>query len=138
MSEHWTRAYLGRCYDSAGIGPMFFNCWTFFGLVQRQQFGRELPEPPAAEKLAAIVRVFREGPDAFGWRKLEGGETRRDGDGVLLSHRNQPHHIGVYVATWNQGGVLHCLPGPGSVLQSLLHLELGAWNIVGVYRPREA
>lgn len=134
MSEHWTVPYIGLPYHPAGTGPQAFNCWHFFRHVQRNTFGRELPALPVPDGLAltAVMRTFRDRANVVGWDKVD--LPRRSGDAVLMGHRNHPHHIGVYVDDVGEGAVLHCVAGAGVVLPSLLHLELGGWQITGTYR----
>ena len=136
-SPHWTQAFLGLAYDPAGEGPQAFNCWSFFRHVQRQRFAREIPPVPLPASLMGALKLFRDRSDSFGWRRIERPEPPHDGDAALMSHRDRPHHIGVYVASVPGGAVLHCHEGPGVVLHSLFHLEIAAWNITGLYRPIE-
>lgn len=135
MSSHWSLPYIGLAYDIAGDGPDAFNCWSFFRHVERERFGRELPAVPGVDRLPTIVRAFRDRSDSFGWRRLANGEKRDDGDAVLMSHRDRPHHVGVWVDSVPACAVLHCTEGAGSVLHSPFHLDIAGWNIVGTYRP---
>lgn len=122
-------------YAVDGEGPEAFNCWAFFRHVERQRFAREIPAVPRPVGLVGTLKLFRDRPDAFGWHKVEKPMRPMDGDPVLMTHRDRPHHIGVYVASVPGGAVLHCLEGAGSVLHSLFHLEIAAWRITGIYRP---
>lgn len=136
-SSHWTLAYLGFGYAVAGEGPAEFNCWSFFRHVQRERFGREVPAVPLPSNLRGAAKLFRDRSDSFGWRCLGKGEAPIDGDAVLMTHRDRPHHIGIHVASVPGGAVLHCVEGAGSALPSLFHLEIAAWHVTGVYRPIE-
>jgi len=110
------------------------NCWAFFRLVERAEFGRDVPAVPDPTGLFGRMKAFRERPDAFGWRAVP-LDRARSGDPVLLTCRRHPHHIGVFVDDVAGGAVLHCYEGAGSVLHSLFHLEMGEWRITSIYRP---
>jgi len=132
-AEHWTTQFIGMAYDPAGAGPQAFNCWHFFRHVQGAGFGRDIPAMVLNAPLLVAMRQFRERPALLGWQRIDQPGAARDGDAVMLGHRAHPHHIGVFVA--DPPGVLHCVAGSGSVLNSLFHLELAGWRITGLYRP---
>jgi hypothetical protein len=133
--QHWTRAFIGFDYAAGADGPRTFDCWSFFRHVERQQFGREMPPMLLPVGLIAQYKAFRTQPGAFGCQRIEKPRKPVSGDAVLMSHKNRPHHIGVYVADVPGVAVLHCLEGRGSVLSTMFHLETFAWNITGIYRP---
>lgn len=135
MSAHWSLPYLGFAYDAQGEGPYAFNCWSFFRHVERIRFAREVPPLPMPANLMGAVKLFRDRSDSFGWQRIEKPRKPIDGDAVLMSHRDRPHHIGIYVASVPGEAVLHCVESVGSTLPSLFHLEIAAWNITGIYRP---
>lgn len=137
-SPHWTRPFIGFDYAAGADGPQAFDCWSFFRHVERQQFAREMPPMLLPQSLIAQYKAFRTQPDAFGCQRIEKPLKPVSGDAVLMSHRNRPHHIGVYVADLPGGAVLHCLEGRGSVLSTMFHLDAFAWLITGIYRPTTA
>jgi len=130
--DHWSTRYIGLGYDPEGEAPPAFNCWHFFRHVQRDHFGRDIPAIVLSVPLLQAMRQFKERPGLLGWRPVVLAEAV-DGDAVMMGHRAHPHHIGVFVD--GVPGVLHCSAGAGSVLNSLFHLEMAAWQITGVYRP---
>ena len=125
MKAHWTARYLGQPYVEGG-------CWHLFRQVQREQFDREVREVPAPEKLAEIVRAFRDRTDSFGWVKVA---RPVEGAAVLMSAAMHPHHVGTYVADVRGGSVLHAVKGVGVALPPLSHIEALRWRIVGYYVP---
>ncbi len=137
MSEHWTRPFIGYAYAADGVGPEAYNCWHFFRHVELRQFARDIPAVLVPQGLIAQLKAFRAHPDAFGWRKVVKPQKPASGDPVLMSHKDRPHHIGVYVADIAGGAVLHCIETRGSVLSTMFHLETFGWNITGIYRPAE-
>lgn len=137
-SPHWTRPFIGYGYAADGDGPDDYNCWHFFRLVERVRFGRDIPALLVPQGLVAQLKAFRDRPDAFGWQKIVKPAKPASGDPVLMSHRDRPHHIGVYVDDVQGGAVLHCVEGRGSVLSTLFVLDTFAWNITGIYRPADS
>ena len=142
MTDHWTLRFLDVAYERDGEGPRAFNCWTYFRHVQLEQFGRWIEAIDRPDGRIARLKLFRDRPDSFGWRKvaadLHGARLEaRSGDPVLMTCKTHPHHIGIWVDDVGGGSVLHCCEGAGAALQSPLHLEMGDWRITGVYRPIE-
>lgn len=124
-------------YAPDGEGPRAFNCWTYFRYVQLEQFGRWIEAIDRPDGRLARLKLFRDRPDSFGWRKVADRHQAQSGDPVLLTCKKHPHHIGIWVADVSGGSVLHCYEGAGATLQSPLHLELGDWWITGIYRAIE-
>ena len=137
MSAHWSLEFVGAAYAADGEGPGAFNCWAHFRHVERRRFNREIPPLPMPADLLGVVKLFRDRSDSFGWVRIEKPRKPMDGDAVLMSHRDRPHHIGIYVASVPGEAVLHCTEGVGSVLSSMFHLEVANWNIIGIYHPIE-
>ena len=131
-AQHWTQRFNGVPYGKGADGPAAYNCWHFFGWVQREQFGVEVPIVPQPDRLGAIARAFRDELGASGWEKVD---RPRTGDGVLMAHFQHPSHVGIYVDDVSNGSVLHCMEGQGSALHTLFHLEAARWRITGFYRP---
>ena len=128
MTRHWTEAYIGRPYVDGG-------CWLLFREVQAGQFGRSVDVPSIPDTPLRIMRAFESGSKSHRWVQVA---DRRDGDGILMSENEAPHHVGTYVAMPGGGRVLHSLKGQGSALHTFEHLKLVRFNIVGFYRPLEA
>lgn len=107
---HWAWAYLGLPWANGGLGPEAFSCWGLVRWIQREHFGRELPEIPVdADDRDAIVA----GMEAV----LRSGEWTRtlmpeEGAGVVLRVARDPLHVGVWVNA-DGGGVLHCVRHSG-------------------------
>ncbi len=45
-SVHWATHYIGLPWHAGARGPEAFDCWGLFLAIQRDHFGRELPEIP--------------------------------------------------------------------------------------------
>lgn len=120
--RHWSEDYLGRGYEESG------RCFGFFLAVQEERFGRRIPVEAIAEGFAAV----REQRRVVGWVKVD---QPRDGDAVMMAHRADPKHIGIWVSDVAGGSVLHCVRGAGSALHSAEALKIAEWRIISFYRP---
>lgn len=129
--RHWATEYIGLPWVAGGRGPTQFDCWGLFLAIQRERFGRVLPEIPLdADDLALLARAFRDHPERRRWERVA---LPAEGDAVLLRRSRHPVHVGVWLAA-DGGGVLHCVKGAGVVFQRLPELELHGWRIEGYYR----
>ena len=124
--SHWTERYLGQAYEPGG-------CLLLFLQVQRERFGRDIDPVAIPGELRERILAFCAAPEKAGWAKVP---KPIDGDAVLMSYHNRPHHIGVYVADVAHGSVLQSLEGSGVVLPSLSRHEASGWKVLGFYRPR--
>jgi hypothetical protein len=64
---HWAAEYIGLPWQADGDGPNSFHCWALVRHVEREQFGRNLPEIPNPDDLLAIARNFRDHPERRRW-----------------------------------------------------------------------
>ena len=127
----WESDYLGRAWRSGASGPEEFDCWGLVRTVQRDVFGRALPEVDVdALDVRAVVRAFVAHPERARWARVE---RPSEGDCVLMSHARHPSHVGVWLAC-NGGGVLHSLRGSGVVFSSLASLRRERWARIEFYR----
>lgn len=130
IETHWSERFLRFGYRRGATGPDLFDCWSFFRLVQREQFGRDVPFHPSPHGLRAIAAAMPDWAAEFGWRSTEAPET---GDAVFMSFWRHPTHVGVYVADLREASVLHC-PEGGAALHSLSSLEMARWKVRALYR----
>lgn len=125
-APHWTQRYLGMPYEPGG-------CLLLFVRVQRERFGRVIDPVSIPGALRDRILAFSAALEQVGWVKVA---TPIDGDAVLMSFHNRPHHIGVYVGDVARGSVLQSIEGSGVVLPSLASQEAGGWRVLGFYRPQ--
>lgn len=125
---HWSERFLGVGYARGADGPQEYDCWSFFRLVQREQFGRDVPFMPTPSSIGSIAKVMEPWAAEFGWRPID---APADGDAVFLACLRQPTHVGTWVA--DAKAVLHCQEG-GPALHSLFHLKAFAWRVCAFYR----
>lgn len=126
--RHWTEPFLDVGYERGGIGPKTYDCWTYFGWVQRERFGRSLSPYFTPPTLRGIARAMQTPPEEFGWHAVE---RPTEGDAVLMSHLRHATHIGIWT---DLGRVLHC-PEGGAVLHDAFHLKAAGWRLRGFFTP---
>ena len=100
---------IGLPWVAGARGPESYDCWGLFLAVQRDHFGRELPEIPVdALDLRAVLEAFIAHPERQRWQPVP-----------------QPEE---------GGGVLHAVRHAGVVFQTLAALDAHGWRIEGCYR----
>ncbi|WBU27595.1 hypothetical protein OOZ54_12910 [Rhodopseudomonas palustris] len=87
------------------------NCWTFTRLVQRELFGRELPDVavPMDYQDFWARREFARHPERAHWSEVKapnGIVTAGDGALVLMAKQRFPGHIGTWLKPEQR--VIHC------------------------------
>lgn len=102
------------------------NCWWFLRRVQRELFGRDLPEiPDGALDMTGRQRqeTLRAHPAFGAWRQVDGPS---DGAMALLS-KPTTFHCGVVIGSLD---ILHTDEPHGVVLDPILFLrEIKRWRI---------
>jgi hypothetical protein len=125
---------IGLPWVAGARGPEAYDCWGLFLAVQRQHFGRDLPEIPVdALNLRAVLDAFTAHPERQRWQSVSAAE---EGDAVLMRQSRYPVHIGVWMDI-DGGGVLHAVRHAGVVFQSLAALNAHGWRIEGHYRFKD-
>ena len=125
---------IGLPWIAGARGPAAYDCWGLFLAVQRDHFGRELPEIPVdALDLRAVLDAFTAHPERQRWQTVS---QPQEGDAVLMRQSRYPVHIGVWLDI-DGGGVLHAVRHAGVVFQTLPALEAHGWRIEGFYCFRD-
>lgn len=122
---------IGLPWVVGAAGPDAFDCWGLFVTVQRQCFGRELPQNSVdATNLRAVLDAFSGHPERQRWQPVSEAE---EGDAVLMRQSRYPVHIGVWLDI-DGGGVLHAVRHAGVVFQTLAALmpTAGASRVITV------
>ena len=124
---HWATQYIGKPWVSGARGPDAFDCWGLTRWVYAQHYGVELPAFVGvdANDHVAVRRLMREEelrqrsrwPD---WTQLA---EPTDGCAVLMGGLERLHHVGVYLALPEGGGVLHCKQPAGVTFQTVAELR---------------
>lgn len=128
--SHWCEVYLGRPWVRE-----LHDCWQFFRVVQREQFGVDVPnvEPFDSDSTLSCARALQTRSERGCWQPVA---LPREGDAVLLARSATPTHVGIWVEA-NNGAVLHCVQGAGVVLQGVDSLKRHGWGGILFFR-REA
>lgn len=113
-------------------GPGAFDCWSALVLTEAHLFGRdvELVRLRPGASRADIMRAFGGAATeaAFAqWRERGAGERPQHGDGVLMTHRAQPHHCGVWLDL-DGGAAAHMAEHAGFCVDDMQALRLGGYT----------
>lgn len=118
---------LGKPYKPGANGPNAYDCWGLVQVVQKELFGREMPDirtPPSDNNPRTMIAFIRSHPARKQWRKADGP---RHGRIVEMCRSNLPFHIGVYLDI-DRGGILHAAQGLGVVFDPLILLPVQGWH----------
>lgn len=130
-TAHWAAAYIGLPYAAEPAPPASFHCWALVRWVSGRHYARPLPAIPCPSLLRDQLRALRAEAEGGDWQKHD---RPADGDLVLMRSSRHPSHVGIWVATLDGGGVLHCLGGIGVVFQRVLDLRASGMTVEGYYR----
>lgn len=132
---HWAVRYLGAPWESGESGPHAYDCYGLVRAVYADQYGIDLPiiHADSLRPLSAR-RAMRDYPGYSDWRPVQ---SPVEGDVIQMGHAKHPHHVGVYLDV-DGGRVLHSVTGAGVLAQSLAALKTHGWNIITIYRRRDA
>jgi hypothetical protein len=117
------------------------NCWQFAVAVQRELFGRALPDIalPTDFSRRWVLDEFASHPERVRWEAVaEGpGGLVMAGDGalVLMAHARFPAHIGVWLAPEQR--IIHCDTNTGVACESPLALRQMGWKRLTFYEPKQ-
>lgn len=131
---HWAEKYHGKPYAPGAQGPAAYNCWGLARAIERDEFGRGMPQLAVeVDDLTprALIRLIREHPGRAGWVEVA---RPADGDLVAMGRLHDEAHIGVW-AELDGGAVIHAVAGMGVCKHSILHVRLMGYGLVRTYRP---
>lgn len=129
MDYAWVNDLIGR--EWIGSGPEKFDCWDLVRLVEKEQFGRDLPPVDIdAGNLRTVLKMIKHHPVRSQWIETD---ERADGNLVKFFRVTNPDHLGVWINA-DGGGVLHCCRGQGVVFDSLLALKAAGWGNIRFFR----
>ena len=131
-NPHWAVPLIGKPWEAGQQGPDAFDCWGLLVWVYQQQFKITLPHIVVAEgDLRSQVKAFKAHSEHAHWQRVE---TPKEGDALLLRQSRHPIHVGIWIDTEGEAGVLHALQGVGVVFQTLNSIKLSGWSVEGIYR----
>lgn len=129
IAPDWCRRFLKIPYLDRGRTRAGVDCYGLVMLVNREQFGREVPDyvyASSKDQVAVARTIERFLPRD--WRKVE---TPEPGDLVMLKILGRPWHCGIFVAP---GLMLHSI---GDAVSGIEHLDSVRCErrIVGFFHP---
>lgn len=117
------------------------TCWHVAGEVQRELFGRQLPDVaiPAAPSWRWMIDTIGRHPERSRWEPIATGPhgiiTAPDGALVAMGRADLEAHIGVWLAPERQ--VIHCDQRFGVLAQDMATLRASGWGRIQFYQPVE-
>ncbi|WP_166295334.1 hypothetical protein [Bradyrhizobium sp. 2S1] len=115
------------------------NCWDFACHVERELFGRELPQIPVPAEFSRrwVLDEFEAHPERARWSEVEDGPgglvMAADGALVLMAHLRFPAHIGVWLRPEQR--VIHCDSKTGVACETTLALRQMGWKKLRFFEP---
>lgn len=131
MAPLWLTRYIGVPYLPRRDGRDGADCWGIVRLVNREQFGRELPDYLHVEESELPALVQAESAGRGCWRAVEPAAAAV-GDLVLLRLGRFPVHVGLVVDA-DLRLMLHTLRGSGSCAERWDSVRWAA-RVEGFYR----
>ena len=114
-------------------GPQEFDCYSTTQLVQWHLFGRPMMDvrlgPDACRR--DIVMAMRHHDALAQWMPIEGRGGH--GDAVHMAHRDDPWHIGTFLAL-DRGVIVHCSERQGLRADPVTDLIATGWKELQFYR----
>jgi len=129
IAPDWCRRFLKIPYLDRGRTRDGVDCYGLVMLVNREQFGRLVPDYvyASSKDQGAVAKTIEEFLPCD-WRKVEVPEP---GDLVMLKILGRPWHCGVFVAP---GLMLHSIGDAVSGIERLDTVRCQR-RVVGFYRP---
>ena len=116
------------------------NCWDFAAHVQRELFGRALPDiaVPSDFSKRWVLGAFDAHPERQRWAEIGCGPgglvTAADGALVLMAHLRFPAHIGVWLRPEQR--IIHCDGKTGVACETPLALRQMGWAKLRFFEPK--
>lgn len=131
--NHWAIPYIGHPYEAGGK----YDCWTFFQHVQHKHFNRKMPDIILDDYKTMNVKEAFQTNSTFvnevkSWHQIDLSKVR-EGCAVLLAQLREPHHIGVWIETETEKGIIHCTTSLGVIFTSDIAMRASRWRIIGVF-----
>lgn len=127
MTPAQINQYIGLPWVAGGRGPDAFDCWGLLRYLQREHFGRGLPEIPEFGDTARAMYQVQMSSGA--WEIVAQPEH---GAGVLMRGGDDPH-VGVWLDC-EGGGVLHAMERVGVIWTPYRSLRLIGFSRLKYYR----
>lgn len=132
-------ALIGLSWRANAAGPESYDCWHLARHVQRELFGRNLPDVsvPDHPSWRWMIASIEKHPERNRWQEspqLHGLITAADGSLVLMARSDRPAHIGVWLKPEQR--IIHADQCAGVVLDQVAMLRAGGWRTLRFFEPR--
>lgn len=119
-------AIIGRPYRLGAQGPDAFDCYGAARALQRDLFGRDMPEfsMPGSAGRTAIAAAIAAHPERGRWAEVE---RPVDGALVTMARNTCGYHLGTWLSE-DGGIVVHAIETCGVVADTLATLEAVGWR----------
>jgi cell wall-associated NlpC family hydrolase len=139
MRATFLRRLVGKRWAANGRGPDEFDCWHLARHVERQLFGRELPEIEEPNDLSWVwlLNAFSSHPECRNWierPQANGLITAADGALVLMARAKRAAHVGVWLLPEQR--VMHCDQVSGVMFEDPATLRASGWRKLMFFEPR--
>ena len=129
---------LGLPWLANASGPNAYDCWHLARHIQRELFGRDLPDitVPADPSWRWMIGTIETHPERKRWQEspqLNGLIKAVDGSLVLMARSDRPAHVGVWLAP--ESRIIHCDQDMGVVLETPSMLRVGGWLRLRFFAP---
>jgi cell wall-associated NlpC family hydrolase len=130
---------IGRPWVANAPGPDAFDCWSLVVYLQRELFGRTLPDVSVPEdpSWTWIIEQFAAHGERSRWREVPRHATglviAPDGSIVLMAHVTRLAHAGVWLAPEHR--VVHADQEQGVSVEDVATLAARGWRRIVVFAP---
>lgn len=131
--NHWATKYIGIPWKFGGQGPDTYDCWNFVREVQGTHFNIEVPIITYDDQ-RDVFHHLQHNAELDHWTQME---TPIEGDIIMMARAKIPAHVGVWVKSNVQEGVLHCLQGIGVVFTAQQAIRSSGWGQLKFYRRKD-
>ncbi len=135
--NQYLNALLGIPWARNAKGPDKYDCYQLVVVLQRDLFGRMLPDVLAPDKTTWVtcIKMFMTHPERQNWRQVEYKPNYpinvADGSIVLLGASTQEAHIGVWLKP--EGRIIHSIEPDGVTCQDIATLRALGWHKLAFY-----
>lgn len=116
---------IGLPWKPGAKGPEEFDCWGLSQLLQKELFGRTLPDVTVdAEDIRLVIKEISQSEHRRFWKRVPHPEN---GCLVEMSSGKHPYHIGTYI-NLDGGGIFHCQNPSGVCFDRIPLLKIAGWR----------
>ena len=125
--NQWAEHWIGLPYEEGGRGPGY-DCLGFFLALQKERFGRKLPDPACTMTQAIRRKAFETAEGSGQWKPIDKSLVK-EGDALLFRVSGFVLHVGYAL---NSVDMLHCEKFASEIIN--WHGVLWASRLQGCYR----